>query len=178
MNIVDFVIALPKQAFYDYTLKKIENFLINLKEDDISYKIIGQDYINSSLSGNIYTANLTFKDAIKKSIYGKCLFVPGGKGTLELLNDTLAKAYLNAYDINENTIFLEREAIILFAELNKLTSRAVSKLLFVEESYFLQKGIITIDEDFFIDNNLITTRRSFNDTFPKLIIDCLKNKLY
>ena len=141
---------------------------------DINYLFLSEDYVCKSLKGNIYTCK-TFEDAIKKDFVGRVIFIPGGDGVLELLNNTLATAYLNLYDPNEDyLIFLEREGELLFAELNKLTSRAVSKLLNLPENYYIQRGIIPIDEDLVIDNNLVTSRRLFKEDISKILIHYLK----
>jgi hypothetical protein len=172
LEIVDFVIFLPKREFYDFNLNKILDFL--RKESSINYKIIGLDRVALSLSANIYTCDLNVEEAIKKSIYGKCLFIPGGKGTLEITNNYLAMSYLNAYNPLDNILILEREALFIFVELKKLFSYSVSKLYNLDDEFFYENQLIPIDEDIVIDNNAITSRRAISDLW-RFVIKCLKD---
>ena len=155
-------IFLSKSLFSDYSVRKIIDFLL---KNNIDYYLIGEDNLCVSLSNNIYNC-ISVKEAIERDLRAKALFVPGGLGTLKLLDNTLALSYLNSYDPIEDTIFLEREAIFLFYKLGKLYGRYVAKPINIENKL---EGCIEIEEDLVKDNNLVTSSKLYNLEFVKLI---------
>ena len=165
-------IFLPKRQFSDYTIKKLLGFLI---ENKIEYNLIGEDNICVSLSNNVYNCT-SVEEAIKKNLKTSVLFLPGGLGTLKLLDNVLALSYLNSYDPIEDLIFLEREAIFLFYRLGKLYGRFVSKPINIENK---MEGCIETEKEITIDNNLITSSKLYNqefvETIKKILIE-LKDK--
>ena len=174
MKIYDLIIFLPKEKFASHNLKILLKKLLKEDKEDISYRIIGTDYICRSYSGDLFQC-LSVKEAIKQSIYGRALFLPAGEGVLDLVNNTLALSYLNTFDLTKNHLFLENEAILVFVFLKKIFGKVITK--FTENLLFYSENqLIPIDEDVVEDLNLITTRKIVSEDFVKRIIKALKNK--
>jgi putative intracellular protease/amidase len=174
MRIYDLIIFLPKEKFTSHNVKILLNKLL---KTGISYRIIGKDNICESYSGDLFQC-LSVKEAIKESIYGKSLFLPGGEGVLDLINDTLALSYLNTFDLTKNYLFLENEAILVFIFLRKLFGKTITKFT-KNKSFYFENQLTPLDEDVVIDSNLITTRKIVSEEFVKKIMEKLeeiKNK--
>ncbi|HIQ51102.1 MAG TPA: hypothetical protein EYH54_03965 [Nautiliaceae bacterium] len=155
-------IFLPKNMFSDYSIKKIIDF--SLKKN-VDYLLVGEEKQCFSLSNNIYNC-ISVKEAIMKNKKTKVLFLPGGLGTLKLLDNTLALSYLNSYDPIEDIIFLEREAIFLFYRLGKLYGKHVAKPINIENK---MQGCVEIEKDTVKDQNLLTSSKLYNLDFIELI---------
>jgi len=177
MKIYDLIIFLPKENFTSHNVKILINKLLRT---EIKYRIIGEDNICESYSDDLFQC-LNAKDAIKQSIYGKSLFLPGGKGVLDLIDNTIALSYLNTYDLNKNYLFLESEAIMVFIFLKKLFGKTITKFT-KNDSFYFENQLTPLDEDVVIDRNLITTRKIVSEYFIKKIIEKLsevkKNAFY
>jgi hypothetical protein len=171
MLLVLLTIFLPKKQFSDYSLKKIIDFMI---KNNLSYQLIGEDNICVSLSGNIYTCH-SVKEAIKKNLKSNVLFIPGGIGTLNLLNNTLSLSYLNSFDLLKDIVFLERESILVFYKLGKLYGRYIAKPINVENKL---EGCIEVEEEVFVDNNLITSSKLYSVKFIEIFKKTLLELFY
>ena len=169
-KIVDLIIILPKEDFFSHNLKIL---IKKLLEKGIDYKIIGEDNICESYSGDLFQC-LNIKDAIKNNIYGKNIFLVGGEGYKRIIDNVLMMAYLNSYDLIKNNIFLEREAIFVFVELKKLFNKVITKIT-EDLDFYTQNFLVPLDEEVVVDDNLITTKKTISEKFVEEIIKKLIN---
>ncbi len=171
MKLVDLVIFLPKEKFSSHNLKILLS-KIKKVDFDITYLIVGEDNICESYSGDLFQC-FSVEEAIKDSLYGKSLFLVGGKGTLDLKNNTLVMSYLNSYDCINNFLFLEKESIEIFLKLKKILGMNVP--LVTKDPFFYSYNQLTpIDEDVVEDGNLLTTRKRVSNEFVNKIIEKLR----